>query len=465
MPDAVRAASGAGGPAVRGFIGVSVRPILRPPAVAPPRFASGFPPSFRRPRVPSTVPVRSLLPAGHVPTPRAAVAVLVTTAGTVLMPSAAVAQAPTAPISAHPLARVATPTAAPSAALATAAVPRPASGTDSGADSVAAARGLAGSARVALEASSERRDGGGFASYALSAAALPFVGAHLQLGLAPTYRVSIAPVRAAPGQTAAPSTYQSYGAALTANYVVGGGRGRRWRGYVGGYGSQHGTTRGSVLRTVGGQTGALFFLDPAVALRGELRYRLSSFGSGARSGATVALLTLDPYLFGHAQAAQRAWAAAHAGLGTVDVQVFAYAQQQPGLAQRGLSGTLAPSLTRWAQVGVEGRVVRFSESGGFGAGYVRGFGRVYLPVTTRTQPFAEAFTQRGTYADADLQDGAGWAFGVRRLLHPRVALDAGIRRTLLAPFTFGPPGFRTRVRFPGQTGLVVGLTPRLGVLR
>jgi hypothetical protein len=114
---------------------------------------------------------------------------------------------------------------------------------------------------------------------------------------------------------------------------------------------------------------------------------------------------------------------------------------------------------------VDGRVVRFSEAGGSGAGYVRGFGRVYLPVGRRTQPFAEGFTQRGTYADADLQDAVGWAVGVRRLLHPRVALDAGVRRTLSAPFTFGPPEFRTRVRFPGQTGLIVGLTPRLGTLR
>jgi hypothetical protein len=289
------------------------------------------------------------------------------------------------------------------------------------------------------------------------------VGPHLQLGFAPIYRATVAPVRAAPGGRAAPSTFQSYGAAVTANYVVGGGR--RWGGYVGGYGSHNGATQGAALRTVGGQTGALYFLDPAVALRGELRYRLSSFGSGSRSGATVALLTLDPYLFGRARAAPRAWEAARAGLGTVDVQVLAYAQQQAGLAQRGISGTLAPSLTQWAQVGVEGRVVRFSEVGGSGAGYVRGFGRVYLPATTRTQPFAEAFTQRGTYADAELQDAAGWALGVRHLLHPRVALDAGVRRTLFAPFTVGPPEFRTRVRFPGQTGLVVGITPRLGVLR
>lgn len=350
---------------------------------------------------------------------------------------------------------------APAAAQPTPGAPRSVRGSmrTSRADSVLDARGLAGSARVALDASSGRVDGGQFHSYALSAAALPFVSDHWQVGLAPTYAGGAASYPASPQQPAGTQTFQSYGAGLTANYVFGGGR--RWRGYAGGYGSEAGATRAAGASQVGGQTGVLYFFDPAVALRGELRYRVPSSGPGPRHGVSIALLTLDPYLFGRAGAG----GPTRAGLGTVDVSGFLYHERSWYGQQSGVSGTFAPYLTRWAQIGVDGQAVSYSEFGGHGVSYAREFARVYLPLAARTQPFAEAFVQNGTYADEALQKGAGWTFGVRQLLNPRVGLDVGVRRTIPSPVTLGPAAYGFRFRDPGQTGLVVGLATRLGRLR
>nr|MDQ6926326.1 hypothetical protein [Candidatus Eremiobacteraeota bacterium] len=323
---------------------------------------------------------------------------------------------------------------------------------DSGLDT----QGLVGSARVALDASSTRIDGGQFTSGSLSAAALPFVSEHLQVGLAPTYTVTTASHPATPVQPAGSQTYQSYGVGLTANYVVGGGR--RWRGYAGGYAFERGATHVPGASQLGAQAGALYFLDPAVAVRAELRYRVPSSGSGPRHGSGVAFLTLDPYLFGRASTG----GATRAGLGTADVRVFAYHQSSWYGQQSGISGIIAPYLTPWAQVGVEGEAVSFSEFGGRGVSGVREFVRGYLPLAARTQPFAEVFRQHGT--DAILQPASGWTVGVRQLLAPRVALDVGVRRTIPTPITLDQ-ALGYRFRLPGETGLVLGLTTRLGRLR
>ena len=311
------------------------------------------------------------------------------------------------------------------------------------ADSALRARGLAGSARVAFDASTARVDGGTFTTYGVSAGVLPFVSEHVQIGLAPTYG----------GIASPPSSAHNYGVAGTANYVFGGGT--RWRGYAGGYASTANTSGIVAQGTLGAQAGALFFLDPALALRGEVRYRALTSGPITGMNTTLALLTLDPYLFGRASEA----VPRPARFGSVDVSAFLYAERDRYIHDVGGEITVAPYLTRWAQVGVDAQGVSYAELGGSSAHSYRGFGRLYLPLTARTQPFAEGFAATRTFfgVDGGLASYGG-ALGVRQMLTARVGLDLGLRRTV-QPATKAASFL---IRNPGTTGLVAGLVTRLG---
>ncbi|MGI8510576.1 MAG: hypothetical protein ACR2MQ_14765 [Gemmatimonadaceae bacterium] len=317
-------------------------------------------------------------------------------------------------------------------------------------DPVPRTRGLAGSARIFIDASALRFDGG-LTTYNVAASFAPFLSEHVQVGVAPSYTRY---------ESARIHTLQSSTTALIANYVFGGGT--RWREYVGGYGSMATQTNSPNVSEIGAQGGALFFLSSAVALRGELRYREITSPGERRYGNAVALVTLDPYVSGRADEV----APTPPGLGVVDLAVLAYHARYSSYNVSGISGTIAPYLARWAQVGVDGAVVHFSDYGDTGAYRVRGFGRGYVPLTARTQPFAEGFAESSTYNgnDGGLTDYGG-ALGVREMLNAHVALDVGVRRTLESPETFGPLGHSYTFRSPGTTALFVGVVTRLGRAR
>lgn len=310
---------------------------------------------------------------------------------------------------------------------------------------------LAGSARISLHASALRVDGGGFTSYGVAASAAPFIGEHVQVGIVPSF------TRSEPAQL---RPLQISTTALIANYVFGGDP--RWRGYVGGYGSFSTQTNAPSVHGSGVQGGALFFFTPAIALRSELRYREITSPGEQRHGSEVALVTLDPYVSGGANAIRPT----SAGIGVLDLALLAYHARYPSYHASGLSGTIAPYLARWAQLGVEGEAERISDFGGVTFYRVRGFGRGYVPLTTRTQPFAEGFAESSTDGgnDGGLTDYGG-ALGVREMLNANVALDFGLRRTLRPRETLGPADHRYSVRFPGSASLFAGVITRLGRAR
>lgn len=316
-------------------------------------------------------------------------------------------------------------------------------------DSVLRARGLAGSARVALSAATTHLDGFSVTDYNVAAGASPFVGEHLQVGFAPAYQITT-------GQS---YTYRTYTYAAAVNYVFGGGS--RWRGYAGAFGSTTGRTASSGPRVVGGQAGALFFLHPALALRGELRYRTPTSGSVAGRGDVTALVTLDPYVLGRADEG----APSAAGLGVVDVGGQLYYERVSYYASTGVTASVAPYLTRWAQVGVLGQVSQSYADAGGGPYRLRGSGRLYLPTSVRTQPFAEGFAETNTVDSRGGLSHYGVMLGVRHLLNARVALDVGVRRTLQPVRTFGGGERTFSDRPPGRTGVVVGLATRVGRAR
>ena len=285
----------------------------------------------------------------------------------------------------------------------------------------------------------------------MMAAALAFVGEHVQVGLAPSYTLN-------QSSFVETHTYQSYSGGVTVNYVYGGGE--RWRGYAGGYASTTGVVHGPSTQALGAQVGALYFFGPALAARAELRYRAPTSGPFAGQGSEVLLVTLDPYVFGRASAARPGWAA----FGAADVSAFVAYTAAAHVREISASATLAPYLTRWAQVGVDGQAVQGFEYGAYQARLVRGYGRLYLPLTARTQPFAEGFAEASTY---DVRfaglTGYGGTVGVRRYLNARVALDVGVRRRLSPALALDDTPLL--YRDPGRTGLVAGLATRVGRTR
>lgn len=310
---------------------------------------------------------------------------------------------------------------------------------------------LAGSTRISLDASALRFDDGRFTSYGVAASAASFIGEHVQVGIAPSFS------RSEPPQL---RPVQSSTTALIANYVFGGDA--HWRGYVGGYGSLSTRTNAQGVYGTGVQGGALFFITPAIALRSELRYRDITSPGAQRQGSEIALVTLDPYVSGGANA----MVPTSPGIGVLDLALLAYHARYSSYHASGLSGTIAPYLARWAQLGVEAETERISDFGGVTFYHVRGFGRGYVPVTTRTQPFVEGFAESSTEGG---NDGGltyyGGALGVREMLNANVALDVGLRRTLHPRETFGPADHQYSVRFPGSASLFAGVITRLGRAR
>ena len=312
------------------------------------------------------------------------------------------------------------------------------------------AQRLTGRARISLDASALRLDGGVFNTYSVAASAVPFLGEHLQIGIAPSYERS-------DGEQ---YTSQNVTTGITANYVFGGDA--RWRGYVGGYGSFAVQTHAPSTRVAGAQGGALFFITPAVALRSELRYRENTSSTEQRYGSVVALITLDPYVSGSANEVT----SVSPGIGVFDLAVLVFHAQYSSYHESGISGTIAPYLTRWAQVGVEGEAEHLSDLGGLTYYRARGFGRGYVPLSTRTQPFVEGFAETTTEGGSDggLTD-YGAALGVREMLNGNVALDFGLRRTLRPRDTFAMGGRSFSVRYPDSASLFAGVVTRLGRAR
>lgn len=312
------------------------------------------------------------------------------------------------------------------------------------------AQRLTGRARISLDASALRLDGGGFNTYSVAASAVPFLDEHLQIGIAPSYERF----------DGAQYTSQNVTTGVTANYVFGGDE--RWRGYVGGYGSFAAQTNAPSTRVAGAQGGALFFITPAVALRSELRYRENTSPNEQRYGSVVALITLDPYVSGTANQVT----SVTPGIGVFDLAVLAFHAQYSSYHESGISGTIAPYLTRWAQVGATGEADHISDLGGLTYYRVRGFGRGYVPLSTRTQPFVEGFTETSTEGGSDggLTDYGG-ALGVREMLNGNAALDFGLRRTLRPRDTFAMGGRSFSVRYPGSASLFAGVVTRLGRAR
>ena len=349
----------------------------------------------------------------------------------------------------------------PSVALAQTPDPSPSRATCVSRDSLAASnvtlagpdsptQRLTGRARISLDASALRLDGGGFNTYSVAASAVPMLGEHLQIGVAPSYERF----------DGTQYTSQNVATGVIANYVFGGDA--RWRGYVGGYGSFAAQTNAPGTRVAGAQGGALFFITPAVALRSELRYRENTSPNEQRYGSVVALITLDPYVSGSANEVT----SGTPGIGVFDLAVLAFHEQYSSYHESGISGTIAPYLTRWAQVGAEGEAEHFSDLGGLTYYRLRGFGRGYVPLTTRTQPFVEGFAETTTEGGSDggLTD-YGAALGVREMLNGNVALDVGLRRTLRPTDTVAIGGRSFSVRFPASAALFAGVVTRLGRAR
>lgn len=315
----------------------------------------------------------------------------------------------------------------------------------------APAHQLAKRTRVSLDASVARLDNGATVSYTVAGSVVPFLGEHLEIGVAPNYTHADGP---------GSLSYQSTTTALVANYVFGGDP--HWRGYVGAYGSLSKQTYSSSVRGSGVQGGMLYFLTPAAALRAELRYRSLSMPSKPSVGSDVAMVTLDPYVLGAADALT----VTPAGLGTLDLGFTAYHVRYSSYHATGVYGTVAPFLTRWTQLGVEGGVERASDFGGVTSYRARGFGRGYVPLTVRTQPFVEAFAETNDYnGDNGGLRNYGGTLGVRRMLNANVALDVGARRTLQRAETIGTGPSRFTFRSPGSTSLVVGVLTRVGRAR
>lgn len=314
---------------------------------------------------------------------------------------------------------------------------------------VALAGHLSGRARVALSASADRIEKGNVTSYGFSAGFSPFVGEHLQIGIAPS-ATALDPKGGPP--------FHTVGGTVAARYVYGGDA--RWRGYVGAFGGGWQAMHGLHGGLLGAQVGALYFLTPALAIRAEVDARRGAFYFLGEPRITELLLTLDPYVFGTADDAP----VTPAGLGALDIAGSYVYERISHVGESGISGTLAPYLARWAQIGATGEADGSSD--GITSHQLRGFGRLYLPVTARTQPFAEGFAETTTFGgEGGGLTSYGGKVGVRRMLNGNVALDIGVQRTLHPREQLGPASSRHWYREAGTTSLVIGMMTRIGRAR
>lgn len=308
---------------------------------------------------------------------------------------------------------------------------------------------LAGRARIGLGASAERLDKGLATTYAIDASVAPFLGEHLQIGIAPTGRVIDDRTNPA---------FHTVGGSVAARYIFGGDP--HWRGFVGVFGGEWGASYAQHTSQLGAQLGALYFLTPALAIRAGVDFRSGASYTAGQPRSTLMYVVLDPYMFGAADEVS----ITPAGFGTLDISAsYAYERLSHDV-ESGLSGTIAPYLTRWAQLGVDGEADGSSQ--GLTAHRLRGFGRVYLPLGVRTQPFGEGFAETATL---DGEDGGltsyGGTIGIRHMLNGNVSLDVGVQRRLHPRERLGPAELGYWYREPGTTALIVGMMTRIGRTR
>jgi hypothetical protein len=269
---------------------------------------------------------------------------------------------------------------------------------------------------------------------------MPFIGDHLQLGLAPAFL----------GVTGSGASDYQASVAGTANVVVGRSR---WRGYAGAFAGGIGGTRRIGETLYGVQAGALYFLSPTAALRAEARSRNSTYPGSSASAETF--LTIDSYLSDVAKLGEPS-----PSLGAIDVYGIAYLSFVDD-HELALQAIVAPFLTPWAQVGTEYQRVSFRIAGTRdGASLVNGFVRLYAPHGWGVVPFVHAFAESSSFVDVNSGGGltsVGAMAGVRHYFNPGAALDVGVQERRQADQQSQSPQYR----LPNEITLKVRMVTQL----
>jgi Lipid A 3-O-deacylase (PagL) len=271
-------------------------------------------------------------------------------------------------------------------------------------DAERAEQSVVGSARAEFSTDAPILWGNGI-GWSVRGSFMKFLSEHWQVGVAPEY------------DGIAQRGYSWSGSRLAglANLTTGGDR---WRGYVGGeIGGANGTHQiGETL--LGAQIGALRFLAPTSALRGELRWRRSYRDVDA----TVdALLTIDSYVLGRASQP-----AVTPALGTLDVMGTAYATFRFDRV-RSADVTVAPFITSWAQLGASLDYLSLEANDAKHAYLTKNlFARAYAPLSLRASPFAQGFVSYESGGTAG-PESYGAVGGVRHYINRGTALDVGVQ--------------------------------------
>ncbi len=297
-----------------------------------------------------------------------------------------------------------------------------------------------------------------------------FLTEHVQVGVGGAYSES---------RSTGIVTDRQYQGQVGANYVFGGGP--RWRGYAGGYvGASNGTS--VAARSVGGaQVGALYFVEPELAINAAYTYGGRVGDSGHPLGQFS--VQLQPLFFGRVDGSQPE----PAGFGMSDVALSIVYYQRSGVTGSA-NGLIAPYLTRWLQVGAQAQLYRaaIGNAGALDVGPtipvstatdVTGLARAYLPLSVGTQPFAGGFVTRSSLRSPDVYGGGhsgvttyGPVAGVRHFVSARSAIDVAIERRFSGPLsvsgsTVNGTVSTTTPRPAPHTLFSVGLVTRIGRAR
>lgn len=301
-------------------------------------------------------------------------------------------------------------------------------------DAEDAEQSLIGSARAEFSTDAPIVWGNGI-GWSVRGSFMKFVSEHWQVGVAPEY------------DGIAQRDYSWSGSRLSglANLMTGG---NTWRGYVGGeIGGANGTHQ--VGETVlGARVGALRFLAPTAALRGELRWRRSYRNVDATADA---LLTIDSYVLGRASQP-----AVKPAFGTVDVTGVAHATFRFERV-RSADVTVAPFITSWAQLGTELHYLSLQASDGRHATMTKNlFARLYAPLSLGASPFAQGFVSYESGGTAG-PESYGAVGGVRHYVNRGTALDLGVQWRRRAPMHAGTSSYR----LPDETTLQARVVTQL----
>ena len=262
-----------------------------------------------------------------------------------------------------------------------------------------------GSARVALDIAYVKPL---YSTFTGTAAVVPFVSEHWQVGVSPTWEVDggIRPYFLAGGADAVVNYFP------LADGVS--------RPYVGAFVSQRGASYAPGYGAYGFQAGCLRFLSPSIALRTELRFRHD--GTPGAPSSSDLLFAFDPYLFGRADRSLTT----RPSFGVFDATMVADYAMRPRHTLS-INTTLAPFVTRWLQAGATANMLfAFYRSSGTHA--LELFGRGYLPIDKRAIPFADAFVGNESIGfNPDTRGSHGARAGVRTYLTPGVALDLALQ--------------------------------------